>query len=180
MTTRALVLIDVQFAIDDPSWGRRNNPDAEANIARLLAAWRARGAPVVHVKHVSREPQSTFRPGQRGVEFKPETAPRDGELVVIKHTPSAFAATPLEAELRARGIGALVVAGFITNNSVETTVRVAATLGFEVWVVRDATATFDRVDGDGRAWRAEDVHALSLANMSGEYARVVSTGEIAG
>jgi len=174
----ALILIDVQRAIDDPSWGRRNQPDAETQIARLLAAWRSRGAPVIHVRHVSREPQSTFRPGQPGVDGKPEGAPLDGEPVIVKHTPSAFAGTELEALLRERGVDALVVTGFITNNSVETTVRVAATIGFRVWVVDDATATFDRVDLAGRAWPAEDVHALSLSNLQGEYARIIATDEL--
>jgi len=165
----------VQRAIDDPSWGRRNNPDAERQIGRLLEHWRARGWPVVHVQHVSREPQSTFRPGQPGVDFKPATAPGPDEPVVVKHTPSAFAGTELAALLEGSD---LVVAGFITNNSVETTVRVAATLGFQVRVVADATATFDRRDLDGRLWRAEEVHALSLSNLSGEYAVVVSTDEL--
>jgi nicotinamidase-related amidase len=174
----ALVLIDVQQAIDDPSWGRRNNPEAEANIGRLLERWRARGWPVIHLQHVSRGPASTFRPGQPGVDFKPATAPRPGEPVVVKHTPSAFARTDLGALLEAQRVPALVVTGFITNNSIETTVRVAATLGFPVWVVSDATATFDRQDLDGRHWRAEEVHALSLSNLSGEYATVVSTEDL--
>ena len=174
----ALLLIDVQRAIDDPSWGRRNGPAAEANIARLLDAWRARGAPIVHVRHVSREPRSTFRPGQPGVEWKPEGTPKGGEPVITKHTPSAFADTSLMQELRDRGIDALVVVGFITNNSVETTARVAATLGYRVWVVDDATATFDRVDRAGRAWSADEVHALSLSNLDGEYATIVATDEL--
>jgi nicotinamidase-related amidase len=174
----ALVLIDVQRAIDDPSWGRRNNPEAEANIGRLLDHWRARGRLVVHVQHVSREPASTFRPGQPGVELKPAAAARAGEPIIVKHTPSAFAATELGALLDARQVRSLVVTGFITNNSVETTVRVAATLGFEVRVVTDATATFDRRDLEGRLWRAEEVHALSLSNLSGEYATVVSTDDV--
>jgi nicotinamidase-related amidase len=168
----------VQRAIDDPSWGRRNNPDAEDNILRLLAHWRAGGWPVFHVQHVSREPASTFRPGQPGVELKPATAPLAGEPIVVKSTPSAFAGTGLEALLAARAIRALVVTGFITNNSVETTVRVAATLGYEVRLVEDATATFDRRDLAGRLWRAEEVHALSLSNLSGEYAAVVSTDAV--
>jgi len=168
----------VQRAIDDPSWGRRNNPEAEANIGRLLDRWRARGWPVVHVQHVSRDPASTFRPGQPGVEFKPATAPRPNELVVVKHTPSAFAATQFGAVLEERRARHLIVTGFITNNSVETTVRVAATLGFQVQVVADATATFDRRDLAGRLWRAEDVHALSLSNLSGEYADVVTTDDV--
>jgi nicotinamidase-related amidase len=168
----------VQRAIDDPSWGRRNNPQAEANIGRLLERWRARGWPVVHVQHVSREPASTFRPGQPGVDFKPATAPREGEPIVVKHTPSAFAATGLAALLEERDARALVVTGFITNNSVETTVRVAATLGFQVQIVADATATFDRRDLAGRRWRAEEVHALSLSNLSGEYAAVITTDDV--
>jgi nicotinamidase-related amidase len=175
----ALLLIDVQYAIDDPSWGRRNNPEAEENIARLLARWRDARRPLAHVKHVSREPRSTFRPGQRGALFKAATAPRDGELVIEKHTPDAFTATPLEAWLRSLApLDALVVTGFITNNSVETTVRAAATKGFRVWVVRDATATFDRVDLDGHLWGAEQVHSLSLANLSGEYATIVRTSDL--
>jgi nicotinamidase-related amidase len=174
-----LILIDVQHAIDDPSWGRRNNAGAEGNVLRLLERWRDRGRTVIHVRHVSREAGSTFRPGQRGVDFKEPTAPRDGELVVTKHTPSAFAGTDLERLLRATPAGAsVIVVGFITNNSVETTARVAATLGFAVWVVSDATATFDRRDLEGRAWQAEEVHALSLANMSGEYATIVKTDDL--
>jgi nicotinamidase-related amidase len=130
----------------------------------------------VHVHHLSREPGSTFRPGQPGVEPKPATAPGPGEPVVVKHTASAFAGTQLSALLE--GVRGLVVTGFITNNSVETTARVAATLGFEVRVVSDATATFDRRDLEGRLWRAEDVHALSLSNLSGEYASIVSTDDV--
>ncbi len=66
----ALVIVDLQKAIDHPKWSRRNNPEAEANVARLLAAWRATGRPVFHVQHLSREPDSPYRPGQPGCDFK--------------------------------------------------------------------------------------------------------------
>ena len=62
----ALILIDLQKAIDHPSWGQRNNPQAETNVTRLLAAWRSRRLPVYHVRHDSVEPASTYRPGQPG------------------------------------------------------------------------------------------------------------------
>ena len=175
------MLIDVQRAIDDPAWARwgaRNNPDAEANIARLLRAWRATGRPIVHVRHESRDPQSTYRPGQPGAEFKPEAAPAFGERVVVKHTPNAFIGTGLEPVLRSAAVGTLVIAGVITNNSVEATARMAGDLGFETWVVSDATATFPRPDYSGRLRSAAEVHAMSLANLEGEYARIASTGEV--
>ena len=173
----ALLLIDLQRAIDDPSWGVRNNPGLEANVARLLEAWRARGALVVHVRHSSTEPASTYRRGQPGWEFKAEVLPRGGEWIVEKVTNSAFIGTDLERRLRDAGIDALVVAGVITNNSVEATARMAGNLGFDTTVLSDATATFGRHDLGGRWWSADDVHALSLANLSGEYATIATTAE---
>jgi len=175
----ALLIIDVQKAIDDPSWGSdRNNPGAEANIARLLEAWRARGWPVIHVRHASRDPQSTYRRGQDGFDFKPEVAPLPGERIIEKQTNSAFIGTTLEQELRAAGITRLVIAGVITNNSVEATVRMAGNLGFDATIVADATATFGRCDYDGNWRNAAEVHAMSLANMDGEYATVATTAEL--
>lgn len=174
----ALLIIDVQKAIDHPGWGRRNNPQAEQNIGRLLAAWRKAGKPIIHVRHISREPASTYRPGQEGCEFKTEVQPMNGERIVTKHTNSAFIGTDLEALLRREGISTLVICGVITNNSVEATARMAGNLGFETYVVSDATATFDKVDFAGRPHEADDVHAMSLANLQGEYATVLSTEEI--
>ena len=174
----ALLVIDVQHAIDHPSWGERNNPRAEANIAALLAAWRASGRPIYHVRHDSTEPQSHYRPGQAGHDFKAEAMPHAGETVIAKRTNSAFIGTDLESRLRAAGQTVLVVAGVITNNSVEATVRMAGNLGFETYVVEDACFTFGRTDWAG-TWRtAAEVHAMSLANLDGEYARVVGTAEV--
>jgi len=171
----ALVIVDFQNAIDDPKWGRRNNPQAEAQTARLLAAWRAAGWPVVHVQHLSREADSPYRPGQPGCDFKPEFTPGPGEIVVQKRTHNAFIDTGLGAALRDRGIVTLVIAGVLLHNSVDATVRMAADLGFDTWIATDATASVDIVDLEGRHWPAEEVHALSLAQLSGEYAEIAST-----
>src|SRR5881392_1427798 len=122
MVAPALLIVDVQRAIDDPSWGDdRNNPRAEGNIARLLERWRGRGWAVVHVRHASREPLSTYRKGQPGFEFKAEVMPREGERDVEKETNSAFIGTDLQDHLN--GITRLVIVGVITNNSVEATAR---------------------------------------------------------
>jgi nicotinamidase-related amidase len=171
-------VIDVQQAIDHPSWGERNNPQAETNIAALLAAWRTTARPIYHVRHDSTEPHSHYRPGQAGHQFKPEAMPHPGEPVVAKRTNSAFIGTDLESRLRQAGVQTLIVAGVITNNSVEATVRMAGNLGFATFVVEDACFTFGRMDWAG-TWRtAAEVHAMSLANLADEYAIVLTTAEI--
>lgn len=174
----ALLIVDVQKAIDHPSWGRRNNPHAESHIGRLLDVWRRKRRPVIHVRHLSREPESTYRPGQEGCEFKHVVTPLPEETVVTKHTNSAFIGTDLDSLLRGRDISCLVICGVITNNSVEATARMAGNLGYETYVVADATATFDKKDFDGQMRSAEDVHAMSLANLHGEYATVVWTSQL--
>lgn len=173
-----LILIDLQKAIDHPSWGTRNNPEAEQNAAALLAAWRQTGRPIYHVKHDSTEPNSTYRPGQPGNEFKEVVAPLPGEAVVAKHVHSAFIGTGLVETLRAAGQNTLVVCGVITNNSVEATVRNGANLGFDILLAADACFTFGRKDWYGNPRTADEVHALSPANMDGEYCRVTTTAEI--
>ncbi|MEE8535643.1 MAG: cysteine hydrolase family protein [Kiloniellales bacterium] len=174
----ALVIVDLQKAFDDPVWGRRNNPEAEAQVARLLAAWRAGGRPVVHVQHLSRDADSPYRPGQPGCDFKDEARPRAGECVIQKSTNNAFIDTGLAPFLADRDIDTLVVVGVMTNNSVEATVRMAGNLGYRTYLVADATATVDRLDLDGRLWRAEEVQALTLANLHGEYATVTDTAAV--
>lgn len=174
----ALIIIDVQKAIDHPSWGERNNPQAEKNIAALLAAWRPSKRPIYHVRHDSTEAASHYRPGQPGHQFKPQAQPAPGETVIIKRTNSAFIGTGLEAMLRAAQQNTLVVAGVITNNSVEATVRMAGNLGFDAFLVEDACFTFGRKDWSGQFRTAAEVHAMSLANLDGEYCTVTSTAEV--
>ncbi len=121
---------DIQKAIDHPGWGQRNNPQMEKRLATLLRAWRQTQRPVIHVRHYSREPLSTYRPGQEGNEFKPEVMPAENEWIIEKQTNSAFIGTELEKRLRAAGIVTLVVTGVIANNLVEATVQMTGNLGF--------------------------------------------------
>jgi nicotinamidase-related amidase len=176
-----LLIIDVQKAIDAAYHaleGSRNNPDAEQNIARLLAAWRRDKQPIIHIRHDSTFPDSAYRPGQDGNEFKDEVAPAAGETVIPKRTNSAFIGTGLERHLREFGSGTLVVTGVSTNNSVEATVRMAGNLGFKTYLVADACFTFARRDFNGRLRTADEVHSMSLANLDGEYCTVLDTATV--
>lgn len=177
----ALLIVDLQKAIDDPRWsvaGPRNNPQAETNIAALLAAWRQAGRPVVHIRHDSMEPGSTYHLGGPGHAFKDAVLPVPGEQVVGKTVNSAFIGTGLNPWLRDQGIDTLVITGVITNNSVEATARMAGNLGYDTRVVADATFTFARLDWSGRLRTADEVHDLSLANLSGEYATIMDTATV--
>lgn len=176
----ALILLDQQKGILHPRLGPRNNPDAELRMLQLLDFWRQSARPVIHVHHLSRSPDSVFWPGQSGVEVQERFEPLAGERLVQKQVPDAFCGTRLEADLHEAGIGQLVIVGVATNNSVESTARTAGNLGFDTWVAEDACFTFDKADYFGHARSAGEVHAMSLGNLHGEYATVVSVKQILG
>ncbi|SDU31826.1 cysteine hydrolase family protein [Halopseudomonas salegens] len=173
----ALIIIDMQRGMQKPEAGERNNPGAERNIQSLLEAWRRAGWPVVSVRHISRTQGSPFWPGQTGAEFQPELAPLDTEHVVEKCVPDAFIHSGLERWLHVRGIRSVVLVGVSTSNSVESTARTAGNLGFNTIVISDATFTFAKKDFAGVQRPAEEVHAMSLANLDGEYASIMSTAD---
>lgn len=178
LSNPVLLIIDLQKAIDHPKWGRRGQPEVEANIARLLKSWRDSDRPIIHIRHDSLEPNSPYRPGQPHHDFKPEVLPLARELVIAKQTNSAFIGTDLHEHLIAIGTRELVITGVLLENSVEATVRMAGNLGFRVLLPSDAVASIDRTDHSGKHWSAEDVHALTLALLDGEYAAVTTTERI--
>jgi nicotinamidase-related amidase len=174
----ALVVIDLQRCMSDRARPARNNPGAEAKVSRLLSAWREARHPVIHVRHLSLDPESGFWPGQSGAAFQDAFVPEPGEHVVDKHVTDAFAGSGLERHLHVRGISHLVLVGVATNYSVEATARSAGCLGFTATVVSDACFTFARHDLDGTPRTPEEIHIASLSNLSGEYASIRTTDEV--
>jgi nicotinamidase-related amidase len=175
----ALIVVDVQRAFDqwEAAGKRRNNPQAVARIVDLLETFRSSTTPIFHIRHLGTRPKSSFLPDGPGYPVKDEARERAGEPVIVKRVNSAFIGTDLEARLRAADINTLVICGATTNHCVETTTRMAGNLGFDTRLVRDATWTFDRIGPDGDAHSAEDVHAMTLSNLNGEFARSVSSAE---
>lgn len=180
-TRTALLVIDVQraFALWDGEGRRRNNPDALARIADLLGAARSAGAAVIHVRHAGTAQDSSFRTDGPGFAVEEAARERPGEPVLVKRVNSAFIGTDLEARLRGAGRNGVVICGATTNHCVETTARMAGNLGFDALLVRDACWTYDRTGPDGEHHPAEQVHAMTLSNLDGEFARVVRTAEVA-
>lgn len=171
----ALLVVDMQRGFDDLTWGARNNPTAEANVAALLAAWRSAGAPVIHIHHDSPDPAGRLRRGTPGHTPKAEAEPLDSEQVYRKRVNSAFIGTGLEVGLMARGVNTLVIVGLTTNHCISTTARMARNLGFEVFVVADATAAFARAHVDGRLRSAVEVHDAALSDLQDEFAAIIDT-----
>jgi nicotinamidase-related amidase len=171
----ALLVIDMQAGFDDPAWGERNNPMAEANVAALVEGCRAMAIPVIHVHHDSPAAVGRLRPGTPGNAPKPQTAPRDGEPVYRKRVNSAFIGTSLEADLLRQGVKSLIIVGLTTNHCISTSARMAGNLGFATFVVADATAAFASEDIHGRLRSAEDVHTTALSDLRGEFAEIVET-----
>jgi nicotinamidase-related amidase len=175
----ALVVVDVQRAFDDADlWGARNNPECEANIAALIAAWREARRPLVYVRHDSIEPGSSLQPGGPGNDFK-DAVDGEPDLLVVKHVNSAFYGEPdLHAWLQERGLRSIALCGITTDHCVETTARMGGNLGYDVLFAIDATHTFDRVGPDGELVTADELARATAASLHGEFATVVRTSEI--
>lgn len=176
--TAALVLIDLQLDYFPGGAHPLVGPEAAvANAAAVLERFRASGQPVIHVFEVWDDPEATFfRPGTPGVEIHPAVAPREGEHVVQKSNANAFLDTRLEADLRALGANEVVVAGMMTCVCVDSSVRAAADLGFEVTVIGDACAAPALAYG-GVTVPAAQVHAAYLAALGEHFATVVGTAQ---
>lgn len=174
----ALLIVDVQKGLDEAPPGSRNNPEAEANISALLNAWRKQGRPIIHIRHCSVEPDSPLRPELPGNAYKDEVQPLPGEREFTKSVNSAFIGTDLEQYLRSNRISALVIVGLTTDHCVSTTTRTASDLGFDVTLVSDATATFERIGYDGVHYSAEDIHRINLVSLDGEFCAIRSTAEV--
>ena len=178
MKNIALLSIDVQKGFDDPSWGTRNNSDAEANIELLIAEFRKKNLPVIHIQHCSTEENSVLREDHPGNAYKTEGMPLAGEKQFQKSVNSAFIGTGLEEYLHGTDIESLVIVGLTTDHCVSTSTRMAGNLGFDVTLVSDATATFNRIGHDGIEYSADDIHAIHLSSLNGEFCDVKSTQEV--
>ena len=174
----ALVVVDAQAGFDDPWWGRRNNPDADRNIAALTEAFARSGRPLVFVRHDSTNPESPLHPDRPGNQLKSYLS-QTPQLEVRKTVNSSFHGTPdLDGWLREQAIEQLAIVGITTNHCCETTARVGGNLGYDVLFVLDATHTFDRTGPDGRDYSADQLAAVTAANLHGEFATVTTTAQV--
>ena len=176
MSKRAVVVIDLQNEyLPTGKLPLSGIEAAVANAARVIAAARASGVPVIHVRHeFAHGEMPVFVPGSDGVQIQPAVAPQPGEPVVLKNHPNAFRETTLKQLLDERGVDELVVVGAMSHMCVDAAVRAAADMGYAVTVIHDACATLDLEFG-GVSVPAGQVHAAMMAALGFAYASLAST-----
>ncbi len=170
----ALLIIDVQFAFFDERFNVYVYQGEEflARIKALISRARKAGVPVIYVQHDGAK-GTPWEPGTPGWPIHPDIAPREGELVIHKPTPDSFYRTTLQAELDSRGISRLIVAGIQSDWCVDTTVRRAYSLEYDVTVVEDGHTTFDT-----EVLRAPQIIAHHNSIFGGRFAKLVKADDI--
>jgi nicotinamidase-related amidase len=176
--TTALVVIDMQMEMADRTEAGRDraNPQAEAHIADLLALFRARGLPVIHVHHS--EPGMSIATGDANAAVMPCAMPVPGEAVLVKSASSAFAGTGLDAHLRAEGIGRIVLVGAVAGFCITSTTRSASDLGYRVILPQEALVGFDVPRADGSRISAAAVLDVTLALLGADFAQVMPAASV--
>ena len=179
MPDTALLVIDIQNDYFPGGAMELEGADAAgAKAGAALEKFRNNGNPVIHVRHLSVRPGSTFfLPGTKGAEIHPSVSPRGVETVIEKNFPNSFRGTRLEQTLKDSGVKNLVVAGMMTHMCVDATVRHAADLGYKITLLGDACATRAQSYA-GEQVPARQVHAAFLAALNGFYAKVVPSHEL--
>jgi nicotinamidase-related amidase len=174
----ALILVDIQKGFEDIGYwgGERNNPDAELRASELLTIWRNKNLPIFHIQHCSSILTSLLHETNDGNQFNDLVRPAEGESIIKKNVNSAFIGTGLQTLLDKDKITKLVIAGLTTDHCISTTTRMAGNLGYDTYLVADATATFNKKGLNGQNYPAELIHQTALASLNEEFATIVTTG----
>jgi nicotinamidase-related amidase len=177
--TIALLLIDIQNDyFPRGAMELIGATDAGTQAGKLLAAFRAKGLPIIHIQHISTRPGATFfLPETTGVEIHESVSPNAGETIFQKSFPNSFRETGLLEHLRRLQVTKLIIAGMMTQMCVDTTTRAAADLGFTCQLAHDACATRD-LTFNGAAVAAGSVQVAYMAALNGLFAKVMATDEI--
>ena len=181
MTRQALIVVDIQNDyFPQGKWPLVGAEAAADNAARLLAAFREAGDPVVHIRHEFTSADAPFfTPGSDGAKLHPKVLNRPDEPVVLKHFVNSFRETDLQSILDEQGIRDLVIVGSMSHMCIDGIARAAADLGYGVTVIHDACACRD-LEFNGVTVPAAQVHAAFMSALGFAYASVVSAEEFLG
>ncbi len=176
MSRTALIVVDIQNDYFPGGKWTLDAADAAAdNAARVIAATRAAGHLLVHIRHeFTSENPPFFAPGSRGAEIHPKAGALPHEHVIVKNFVNSFRETDLKAVLDRHGIEDVTIIGSMSHMCIDAAARAANDFGYKVTVVHDACATLD-LEFNGVKIPAAQVHAAFMAALSFGYAAVLST-----
>lgn len=173
---KALILIDIQNDYFPGGRFELHQPDAAAHNAKhALDYFRKKELPVFHVQHININPAAPFFIADTaGVTINALVSPLPAERLIIKNTPDCFLNTDLLPLLNESGIKQLVICGMMSHMCVDTTVRSAKRLGFEIELLSDACTTRDLI-WENSPVPAKLVHAAFMAALQNTFADVKAT-----
>jgi nicotinamidase-related amidase len=177
LSESVLVVIDAQNEYVNGKLPLTGIEQALDRIEQLLSMARAVGAPVIHVVHRGRA-GGLFDPLGKTFQIHPQAAPAEGEKIIEKELPNAFAKTPLHLALQATRRNSIILVGFMTHMCVSATARAALDHGWKTTVVSDAGATRDLpcpLGGDPLL--AAEVHRGALAAIADRFASVARVAD---
>lgn len=158
----ALLIIDVQHALCRGDEAAFDIDRVVERINTVSAAARAAGAPVVLIQH--EEDEGPFQFGSEGWQLFGGLATQPGDLPLRKRATDSFHETGLQALLQQRGISRLVVCGLQSDFCVDSTIRRALALGYDVTLVADAHSTLDNAVLSAAQISAH--HTATLSNIT--------------
>lgn len=175
----AFISVDIQ---NDYFKGGRNelyHPDqALTHAQEALALFREKNLPIIHIQCILLDEQATFfLPGTEGIHIHEGVKPRSDEKVIVKHTPDSFFQTELQAHLESIQAKRLVICGMMSHICIDSTVRSASRLGYEVMLLDDTCATRD-LEWNGTVIPAQTVHDVFMASLQGTFAQVIPTSSL--
>jgi nicotinamidase-related amidase len=168
----ALIVIDMQRALCAGEEAAFDIDRVTEKINDLGTRARTAGVPVVLVQH--EESDGPFQFGSDGWQLTETLAKAATDLRVRKTTPNSFYRTELHKLLQERSVNRLVVCGLQSDFCVDTTVRQALALGYEVVLAADAHSTLD--NGVLSAAQIAAHHNATLAGMTSFGPRITVTG----
>ena len=177
----ALLVIDAQDSFTlGPRWAQRNNRDFEANVTRLVDAYRAAGLPIFFFLHS--DPDPGFETSSPHYKLMPFIHRQADEPLLHKITRNCFTSTDLPTLLMEKGVRRVAITGISMEQCCETTTRVAADLGYAADFVIDATMTFPIANPlvPGTEISVDAIAERTAAALHNRFARVTTTDVLVG
>ncbi len=176
LSEAALIMIDCQCEYVTGFLPLEGVDKALDVCADVLQRARKAGTPIIHIAHKGKTGGAFDREAQGG-QFDTHAAPLDGELVIEKNLPNAFADTGLMTAVEETGQQQIILAGFMTHMCISSTARAALDLGVRTTILSPATATRDLPNVSGGVMSADMLQAASLAALADRFAIIAGNIE---